>query len=179
MIIAWVHPIAVSFCSRTSSIIFVHGFQGHPKNTWTHVKKRSLFKKISDRVKKKPQKSKGTRIPETTVHSARSKVLFRRRSTEGDGEAELFWPQALLPKKFPDCRILTFGYNSHVNKSKIGILEHGNDLLNRLEAARKDQGTLNRSSRMSSRKIIFVAHSLGGLVLKEVCIEYPPFTILL
>lgn len=61
----------------------------------------------------------------------------------------------------------------------MGILEHGNDLLNRLEAARKDQGTLNRSSRMSSRKIIFVAHSLGGLVLKEVCIEYSPFTILL
>lgn len=178
MLLAWVHPIVISVCSRSSSIIFVHGFQGHPRDTWTHAKKRSLFKGISDSFKKH-QKSKGTLIPETTIHSARAKVLFRRRPLEEDGETELFWPQALLPKHFPRCRILSFGYNSHVTKSKLGILEHGSDLLNRLEAERKDQGRVNGSNRVSSRKIIFVAHSLGGLVVKEVCIEYRNLTILL
>ena len=81
------------------------------------------------------------------------------------GERDVFWPQDLLPHDFPNCRILTFGYDSHITKffggaaNQGSIMDHGNDLLRRLTAQRIND---------TKRKVIFMAHSLGGLVLKEV-----------
>ncbi|KAI0898840.1 hypothetical protein F4806DRAFT_455761 [Annulohypoxylon nitens] len=82
---------------------------------------------------------------------------------EGTGT---FWPRDLLPKDIENARILTFGYDAdvvHLFKpaGRNSLSNHARNLLNDLVAKRYDTAS------QGSRKIIFVAHSLGGLVVKR------------
>ncbi|KIV87767.1 hypothetical protein PV11_03289 [Exophiala sideris] len=74
------------------------------------------------------------------------------------------WPKAILPDHLPSARILTFGYDAYiVRKGKAvtnQLMDHSKDFLNALTSQR-------HSKRASSRALIFVAHSLGGLVCKD------------
>ncbi|RAL00742.1 esterase/lipase family protein [Aspergillus ibericus CBS 121593] len=76
------------------------------------------------------------------------------------------WPQALLPQDLPKSRILTFGYDSRVVSftaalSQNGIIGNAEDLCAQLSRYRTESGT------QAERPIIFVAHSLGGLVCAQ------------
>lgn len=76
---------------------------------------------------------------------------------------EVFWPGDLLPRDCSGARILTWGYDSRITRfhtaptNKNDIFSHAQDLLCALSAERP----LNRP-------IIFVAHSLGGIIVKDV-----------
>ncbi|KAK0622531.1 hypothetical protein B0T14DRAFT_425223, partial [Immersiella caudata] len=75
------------------------------------------------------------------------------------------WPQLLLPSKLPNARILTFGYDASVadwNRmvSQNRVANHAWGLLTSLAAHRQGDET-------SERPIIFVCHSLGGLVCED------------
>ena len=73
------------------------------------------------------------------------------------------WPEEILPSRLQRARILTYGYDAHVLRKSVAssnrLIDHSTNLLNDLAAERA-------SSDASSRPIIFVAHSLGGLVCK-------------
>ncbi|KAL4897102.1 hypothetical protein BDV59DRAFT_198528 [Aspergillus ambiguus] len=100
-------------------IVFVHGLNGHPYNTWAST----------------------------------------------TNNAEVFWPTDLLPEVLPSVRIITYGYNANVSSfsdsvSTDHIHNHAETLASSLAA--------NRSLKnCSDRPIIFVCHSLGGLVVKR------------
>ncbi|KAJ4573123.1 hypothetical protein HRR82_006778 [Exophiala dermatitidis] len=104
-------------------IVFVHGLNGHPRDTWSTSK------------------------------------------------PEVFWPADLLPAALRDQRprILTYGYDATVaaftdGVSKDKIHDHAEHLASRLVA--------NRAlKKAQERPIIFVCHSLGGLVVKR-CLIY-------
>ncbi|KAF7115826.1 hypothetical protein CNMCM5793_003466 [Aspergillus hiratsukae] len=111
------------YCTKEKplvDIVFVHGLNGHPYNTW---------------------------------------------STK-----EVFWPADLLPGLLEPCkvRILTYGYNANVTAftdgaSKDHIHQHAETLASTLAA--------NRNLRnCPDRPIIWVCHSLGGLVVKRALI---------
>jgi hypothetical protein len=74
------------------------------------------------------------------------------------------WPQTLLPLKLGKARILTYGYDAYVLRKSVAssnrLIDHATNLLN-------DLTTDRTSCNASSRPLIFVAHSLGGLVCKE------------
>ncbi|RYO87921.1 hypothetical protein DL764_008800 [Monosporascus ibericus] len=74
------------------------------------------------------------------------------------------WPKTLLPSRLRNARILTYGYDAHiVRKSVAGsnrLIEHATNFLH-------DLTTDRASCDASSRPLIFVAHSLGGLICKE------------
>ncbi|KAB8253535.1 Alpha/Beta hydrolase protein [Aspergillus pseudonomiae] len=74
------------------------------------------------------------------------------------------WPKTLLPPKLPTARILTYGYDAYVVRGSVAgsnrLIDHATNLLNDLA---DDRDVINASS----RPIIFVAHSLGGLVCKK------------
>ncbi|KAL3454986.1 hypothetical protein BJX64DRAFT_295489 [Aspergillus heterothallicus] len=81
-----------------------------------------------------------------------------------------FWPVDLLPEVLDQnrVRILTYGYNANVTSftdgaSKDRILNHSETLAAQLAANR----TIKKCS---ERPIIFVCHSLGGLVVKRALI---------
>ncbi|KAK3190887.1 hypothetical protein K4F52_003204 [Lecanicillium sp. MT-2017a] len=61
-------------------------------------------------------------------------------------------------------RVLLFGYNSNVafETSILGVREQAENLLNRLKLKRRDA---------PDRPIAFVAHSLGGIVVKQALVE--------
>ncbi|KAI1827201.1 hypothetical protein F4861DRAFT_494406 [Xylaria intraflava] len=77
------------------------------------------------------------------------------------------WPQTLLASELPTSRILTFGYDASVANwkgaaSESRIEDHAWNLLASLAECRDDNA--------SERPIIFVCHSLGGLVCKNALI---------
>lgn len=80
-------------------------------------------------------------------------------------DATCYWPEDLLATDFPNTRIATYGYDSRVThlfngpSSQSNILNHGESLLHTLEANRRDD---------PQRPIIFIVHSLAGLILKDV-----------
>ncbi|KAJ5158527.1 uncharacterized protein N7500_008178 [Penicillium coprophilum] len=106
----------------TIDIVFVHGLNGHPHDSWT---------------------SKTTGC---------------------------FWPTDLLPDVLASQRprILTYGYNANVTAftdgaSRDSVVSHAETLASSLAA--------NRNLRdCSNRPIIFICHSLGGLIVKRALI---------
>ncbi|KAM6513145.1 hypothetical protein FALCPG4_015612 [Fusarium falciforme] len=74
------------------------------------------------------------------------------------------WPKTLLPPKLTKARILTYGYDAYIARksgpSSNRLIDHATNLLN-------DLTTERASCDASSRPLVFVAHSLGGLVCKE------------
>ena len=76
--------------------------------------------------------------------------------------SNLCWPKDLLPQNVPCARVLTFGYNALVtNEPPPQIRDLAKCLLDSLSIDRR----LNKAG---SRPLIFVAHSLGGLIVKRV-----------
>lgn len=77
------------------------------------------------------------------------------------------WPSKLLGQDIPDSRILSFGYDADVVNILGGgpaansrLSNHAESLVGKLVRAREQSET-------EMRKIIFVAHSLGGLVTEQ------------
>ncbi|KAJ3518367.1 hypothetical protein NM208_g14540 [Fusarium decemcellulare] len=75
------------------------------------------------------------------------------------------WPKDLLPKDLPKARISLFGYDASIPKllgqsSTNSLRDHGMALCN-------DVTMLRLRTASSQRPIIFVAHSLGGLVCEQ------------
>lgn len=126
-------------------IIFVHGLNGDPHRTWT---------------------SEHTKI---------------------------FWPAQLLPPLLEEenARVLVYGYDSEVTSftdgvSKDKIHNHAEGLVAALAANRRVRLAMWQNSykvvstqlivtqlrKATERPIIFVAHSLGGLVVKRVSLQF-------
>ncbi|KAH7308397.1 hypothetical protein B0I35DRAFT_453717 [Stachybotrys elegans] len=87
-----------------------------------------------------------------------------RTSTWTAHEESTPWPKTLLPPEVKSARILTYGYDAYVVSKTVAssnrLLDHATNLLTDLTNDR-------RRCNASSRPLIFIAHSLGGLVCKE------------
>lgn len=74
------------------------------------------------------------------------------------------WPEKLLPEKIDKARILTYGYDAYVVRKSVAS---SNELRNHANNFLHDLTNYRSQSDSTSRPLIFVAHSLGGLVCKE------------
>lgn len=77
-----------------------------------------------------------------------------------------FWPKAWLPKDtdFRNVRIHSFGYNSDwadVKHSVLGVYDFGKSLL----AEIRNSPVMGKHSNRTP--ILFIGHSMGGLVIKQ------------
>jgi triacylglycerol esterase/lipase EstA (alpha/beta hydrolase family) len=77
----------------------------------------------------------------------------------------IFWPQDLLPSDFPNVRIMTYGYDADVAKlgqpvAQNSLHQNASNLLMYLALERQQ-------TRTETRPIIFVCHSLGGLLVED------------
>ena len=78
---------------------------------------------------------------------------------------DIFWPHHLLPEVTPYARIITWGYDVRVESllsatSRATLFQHAETLL-------VDIASVRQSAIETKRPIIFVAHSLGGIVIKD------------
>ena len=89
---------------------------------------------------------------------------MEREQPNGSGRTEVYWPRDLLPRTAPDARVLTYGYDTKIRHFAVGpvsqntVYDHGWNFLCAVEEVRRNEPL---------RPLLLVAHSLGGLVLKE------------
>lgn len=119
-----------------SSIVFVHGLQGHPRNTWTWESNKGISDNTTP-IESKPKVRK-------------RKVLsnwFKRENVspkpvQNGGRSMVFWPYHLLYKECPNSRILTWGYDSmistffHGSANQNNFFSHARNLLGDLNRER-------------------------------------------
>ena len=74
------------------------------------------------------------------------------------------WLKDFLPSSLPHARVLLFGYNANVafETAAAGVREQAVNLLNHIVSERTG---------VKDRPIIFIAHSLGGIVVKRALVE--------
>ncbi|KAF2454898.1 hypothetical protein BDY21DRAFT_325395 [Lineolata rhizophorae] len=74
------------------------------------------------------------------------------------------WLQDLLPSAMPGARIYTYGYPSKIflNRSVAGVRDFAIHLLNALRSESRSDANLS-----ASRPIVYICHSLGGIVFKQ------------
>ncbi len=158
--------------------MFVHGLQGHPRRTWSskpkpphsRTKETSAPSVIASETGKN-RESSPFRISFIDRFSKSRRSIKREGSDNAAGarneapEAkEVFWPEDFLKEDLPTARIMTFGYDSIITQgyhpsNQGNIFSHARNLLYGLEAKRRPA---------PHRQLIFVAHSLGGILVKEV-----------
>ena len=89
-----------------------------------------------------------------------------RQTWTSDGDGAIFWPESLLRQEIPSARILLFAYNSSIlsNASSADVTSHARTLCDRLRNRRLAEQEVHRP-------LVFVAHSLGGLLVKQALVE--------
>lgn len=81
-------------------------------------------------------------------------------------ETAVYWPLDLLPASCPDARVFTFGYETAIlaqgqlAPGQLDIFMRGRELLEVLDELRRGDER--------NREVVFVAHSTGAIVVKEV-----------
>ncbi|KAH8649154.1 hypothetical protein BX600DRAFT_110749 [Xylariales sp. PMI_506] len=87
---------------------------------------------------------------------------WRTKSPTGE---QVMWLQDFLPEQIPHARIMSFGYDSVLlfGKSVANIGMFAEQLLEELMARREGQA--------KNRPLIFVCHSLGGVVVKKAIVK--------
>ncbi|ETS81262.1 hypothetical protein PFICI_06264 [Pestalotiopsis fici W106-1] len=159
-------------------IVIVHGLQGHPFKTWASTKipkqadspDQSLLgvprdsEKGKNVVRRMISKVSKRSSANATPSPHQTEPDFTETSTDKgkNKPALVFWPADLAPNECPRSRILVYGYDTKVSKYMTGptnknhVLSHGKDLVYAL-----------CRERTRGRPLVFVAHSLGGIVVKE------------
>ncbi|KAF8530242.1 hypothetical protein BU17DRAFT_78873 [Hysterangium stoloniferum] len=88
----------------------------------------------------------------------------REKSWTADNEK--LWLRDFLPRAVPTARILSYGYDAYTKSSlsEQTLYSHAQDFLVQLGMSRRTDDT-------KKRPIIFIAHSLGGIILKSALIQ--------
>ena len=145
--------------SPIADVIFIHGLQGHPRKTWTYEDPH-----IAE-GNRQGSRQKGKHGISLRISGAFGRAKKGEPSSINSSVPEVYWPKDLLAQDFPNLRIFTYGYDSRVTHwfkgpaMQLDIYSYGESLLNGVEARRRAD---------PSRPLIFIVHSLGGLVLKDV-----------
>jgi hypothetical protein len=106
---------------------------------------------------------------DTTASSTRNTAAYsatntRAPSTTDTVASKVYWPRDLLPSTVPHARVLTYGYDTRIRHmagsdiNKDTLRDIAWNLLVALEGARRNDPL---------RPILFIVHSLGGIVVKE------------
>jgi hypothetical protein len=119
-----------------NSIVFVHGLNGHPRDTWTtnptipagrdrpapstRAKLGQKVKALSPfRSSSKPSTS--TDAPES---STETESQAEGLSAPEAGASAVFWPEDFLGDDFPNARVMTFGYDTKYKQMFGAVAQH-------------------------------------------------------
>ncbi|MBA7495544.1 hypothetical protein ES702_06131 [subsurface metagenome] len=145
-----------------ADIVFVHGLGGHPKQTWLYGKDLQTQPLPQRESSTKKSKFAGL-LPARKPKDAGALAKNDPSGSPSNKLSSCFWPYDLLPKALPNVRVLTYGYDSHPTHfyksptNQMTITNHAEDLMHKVTAVRND---------CRGRTLIFIAHSLGGILVK-------------
>ena len=135
---------------------------GHPYHTWAS-------ESSSSRSKSPRHRSAVTSSHPTSAGSLRARLPSRKwnrqelATTANAAETTVLWPRDLLPNEVRDARIFTWGYDADIDgfgsASQSTIYQHAGSLLSDIADQRE-------KSPCYWAPILFVVHSLGGIVVK-------------
>ncbi|KAI0103377.1 hypothetical protein GGR51DRAFT_573282 [Nemania sp. FL0031] len=158
--------------NKLVDIVFIHGFGGHPVRSWQYDGRSASF----SRPRTDPTTGGGsvkllrkrTRSADKTRRLSLGSMGMRNLpwQDESNKAPVIFWPRDLLPIACPEARIMTWGYHTLRSGnvpvfSQPDLFSHVNDLLRELGGLRQGTGA-------QQRPLIFIAHSLGGIIVKEI-----------
>ena len=145
-------------------VVFIHGINGHPITTW----------RVED--PNEPQPARITPWPKPTANKTKEHVdqtyhayidsLSDPEKAMRDAEAEqaICWPRDWMPLYLPGSRILTVSYDIALTKwsasETMPLKRRAAEILTKL-----------RLLGIGEKPVIFVAHSFGGLIVKEMLQE--------
>jgi hypothetical protein len=84
---------------------------------------------------------------------------MQRKGAAQNPATQICWPQQWLPMDVPNCRVISIGYDIFLSKwfgSALPIEQQSLQIIKKLKLAQ-----------VGNRPIIWVAHSFGGLIVKE------------
>ncbi|KAI0870893.1 hypothetical protein GGS24DRAFT_504311 [Hypoxylon argillaceum] len=153
-------------------VVFVHGFGGHPVRSWQHDGRsasppRPKTDPVAGGGSMKLLRKRNRSADKTRRLSLGSMAMWSHTWQDVSNAPPLpFWPRDLLPIACPEARIITWGYHTLRSGtmpviSQPDLFSHVNDLLRELRDLRHSTGA-------QQRPLIFIAHSLGGIIVKEV-----------
>ena len=165
-----------------ADLCFVHGLMGHPRTTWQYGKPQKPKPPRKKEKETKNKKRKTSRLRNIFSSNKKAEADSRSDRSQGGTSSEqesdragskkggqyCFWPFDLLPNDFNNIRVLTYGYDSSPSHFYVGgtnqmtISQHAVKLLQKVTDVRQE---------CRKRPIIFVAHSLGGILVKDMLIE--------
>ncbi|KAJ2906161.1 hypothetical protein MKZ38_002876 [Zalerion maritima] len=132
--------------------------------------KRTLVKKSSHRIRGDIHPSEDP-LSSDLLHSNPTPLSSGHMFASGalqpkTPKSDVYWPLDLLPKSCPTTRVLVWGCHSIVMNGKLlrsqnSIFVHSEGLLRELADFRDETGT-------TGRPVVFVAHSTGGIIVKEI-----------
>ncbi|KAL2018181.1 hypothetical protein VTK56DRAFT_1206 [Thermocarpiscus australiensis] len=154
------------------NIIFVHGLRGHPQHTWEDSRDRGTGDRGSVN---RGDKDAGTAMPRkrdkftalfkskpSSSASISTTTSITDNKTSEESSNKLFWPDEYLTEDIPEARVWTYGYNADAigglfqANNKNSVSQHGRDLAVQIEREIRNEDP-----------ILFVAHSLGGIIVKD------------
>lgn len=77
----------------------------------------------------------------------------------------MYWLLDLLPRSCPETRVLTWGCEA---VARGGMLGEKGDVFSIADRFLRELTLLRNETETARRPIMFVAHSLGGIIVKEV-----------
>ncbi|KAK0649694.1 hypothetical protein B0T16DRAFT_136083 [Cercophora newfieldiana] len=83
------------------------------------------------------------------------------------------WLRDDLPQSIPNSRIFLYQYNSTAvyGKDRTTFVDKANDLLEAIRAEREEDGDGVDGEGSETRPILFLGHSLGGLLIKQALVN--------
>ncbi|KAI1822513.1 hypothetical protein F4861DRAFT_385871 [Xylaria intraflava] len=143
------------------NIIFVHGLRGHPQNTWEYHQTGANSRNTN--TPRKRDRFRAILRPHRDAQTPPGVGENNNDSTRGSStEHKVFWPRDYLLEDMPEAEVWTYGYNADVVEAlfkannRNSISQHAQDLYVKLERTIDNQ-----------MPIVFVAHSLGGIIVKK------------
>ncbi|KAI1112578.1 hypothetical protein F5Y14DRAFT_421642 [Nemania sp. NC0429] len=154
-------------------VVFVHGLGGHPMRSWQYDGRAAASNTRSQAdplacddslrsLLRKPSSSNRRRRPSVGATAPR----MNSHQDEPNAPSLVFWPRDLLPIACPEARIITWGY--HTIRSAGVPAASQPDIFSHVNELRRGLGELRRGAGAQQRPLVFIAHSLGGIIVKEV-----------